>query len=931
MEVSPICLGDGWLPCVGEAMPPTNEGHLLHIEPAIWFKVLVLDSMSIDCTRRVILWNCNNDGLAGDAVNGESESMSSWRGLTESMYVGGELSGCGAEMEELFSSLEWLVAEYEVGQLPQQRLHEQLLQLLHCYLLPLVTLAPEDLPRVRSELHQQQDRLASMDELILQKNSKMEDVLGAQGRQLDHYVQGLISTDSDDHEHYSLEFAEMLYRDVQKEANCAANRLDFLQEEVEHAKSPSATERPQQQDLLEKRVQRDEGYKKYKDLLVAREELHNIIAKYMEAKRLRRRPSWRSIRSSRRPANPLHDIYAELHRQAAGLRAECTELMERKVLLMSVKEALRVVLNELEAGGTAVRLEQHQGSGQRPTDVLPSGGRGWLSLQEQIARLLDSPRHLVAKQHHDFCSEVRDKCQAALFEKHLSELTPSVPSSQDPNTSRWTASSLPASLPMSPAAPIPAHMSPPLVLDTASQPASVPSMEVPLRSNRESLIQLEGQLGDEDIVILHDTDKNYLKTAIETLKTDIKNHFDDISTKIQSELGHATKSAYKSIWLCYEVHFYEASMPHILQLYSAAYVAICDQLQQCMVRLTAQDLDLDQSIVGTFLQGQSMVMLAPVLEDPPTASPTVGPPLDNDLAQNNYQSRHPQPQAQGKPRASTVPAMEEVVNSSSALPQSRSAMDTTDNSVFVPSSTPVPAVEAVVNGTITSPECSDPTWNPQPTNTLDTEKLPSDVLMYPDECGMPPLNQDSTSSSDSQKGRLTTQRPASMTLLYNRRTWPLLQHRDSLEITEPPSEASSQDSGFVQLQPALLEYFQPALDCLHRARQARVPLHKLQQLTGCLREINRQLSASPEQQGIGTGTGACSDDLIDVLVILLCNWPDRGAAELYPHLMLLADVIPPFFEGGPYSFALVQFSVAFQFLQERLVIKNRITGNASVD
>lgn len=35
------------------------------IEPALWYKVLILDSIYIDCDNRVIYWNCHRDEESG--------------------------------------------------------------------------------------------------------------------------------------------------------------------------------------------------------------------------------------------------------------------------------------------------------------------------------------------------------------------------------------------------------------------------------------------------------------------------------------------------------------------------------------------------------------------------------------------------------------------------------------------------------------------------------------------------------------------------------------------------------------------------------------------------------------------------------------------------------------------------------------------------
>ena len=196
--------------------------------------------------------------------------------------------------------------------------------------------------------------------------------------------------------------------------------------------------------------------------------------------------------------------------------------------------------------------------------------------------------------------------------------------------------------------------------------------------------------------------------------------------------------------------------------------------------------------------------------------------------------------------------------------------------------------------------------------------------------------------------RITVHYPSSVTVIYNRRTWPLPQQSSLPADVEYGTDALSMEGSAAStpvqpaqpvprprcaglsthektlcLRPEFKQRFELAISCIRRTIGDNIPLTKLQHMTGCLREINKQVSDF-QAEALKTWLGACSDDLIDMLVILLCNCDPKDTMRLYPHLMLLTDLIPPFFQGGPYSFALVQFSVAFQFIQERLLIKNRI-------
>ena len=51
-----IHLKDGFCPCIGD-QENNISSNVAPIEPAIWCKVLVLYSISIDCNQRILRWS----------------------------------------------------------------------------------------------------------------------------------------------------------------------------------------------------------------------------------------------------------------------------------------------------------------------------------------------------------------------------------------------------------------------------------------------------------------------------------------------------------------------------------------------------------------------------------------------------------------------------------------------------------------------------------------------------------------------------------------------------------------------------------------------------------------------------------------------------------------------------------------------------------
>ena len=57
-RIEDIQLKDGFYPCVGGRERYLSDPSIsrTQMEPAIWFKVLVLESVSVDCNQRTVSW-----------------------------------------------------------------------------------------------------------------------------------------------------------------------------------------------------------------------------------------------------------------------------------------------------------------------------------------------------------------------------------------------------------------------------------------------------------------------------------------------------------------------------------------------------------------------------------------------------------------------------------------------------------------------------------------------------------------------------------------------------------------------------------------------------------------------------------------------------------------------------------------------------------
>ena len=439
------------------------------------------------------------------------------------------------------------------------------------------------------------------------------------------------------------------------------------------------------------------------------------------------------------------------------------------------------------------------------------------------------------------------------------------------------------------------------------------ALELHKDSNRNSLISLEGEIGTEDIVIVHDTQQDHLRKLVDTLKIEIYGHMEEIVKEFQTELNLVSPTSHKKLWLCYEAHFYDAVMGHLVKVYESAYSHISNKLCHCIPQLSADDLNLGDTVVAGLLENTSRKSLQRVqftecvlAEDNEKATPAVDSPVYLDYGGNDI--------ANGCPSDEGNVALEPAASQGF-------------NSGFV-----------------------------QDMDNVDIIAEKEDSLRTHSS-----QNSETRTQLDHHVKKVTTHYPSSVTVIYNRRTWPLptLQSLmgefergvdaltldgndgmsdDGLEqiaeqqtailrrsysgvLKETPSDGLS-PARKMRIRAKYRHCFAPALNCIHEALHDSVPLVKLQHLTHCLREIVESVSTLQTEE-LQMPMGVCCDNLLDMLVVLLCNCNPQTVAQLHAHVMMLTDLMPPCLMNGPYEYSLLQFFGAFQIIQERVVVKSR--------
>ena len=905
IEVLDVTLVDGYRPSVGGYRPDVEA-----LEPAIWFKVMVIDTVTIDCDERRLSWVPLCDSSVSNFVALESEVA-----LCGSYRLSGSSAGDDqrdlidysddtlyCQLNEAFEVIPDILARYESNQVMRDDFNEQLMQLLHVHILPSIRLTAQDRECIVDCIDSLKVVIDQIDKdisRIAENTSNVEKSLANLRKKV---LYQLMSGDkkANSGNMISHDFIRQLLEKegIEKDIAIAWAAVEDAQVTVERLKeNPEANSA----ELSSQRAKRDLVTAEYEQLLIAREKLKEMTR------------SGRGLAKRVRDAfheDQQHKIYGVIMSKLKEFEKLNEVITHKKLLVTSVKEAARLALNDIQSGNDSFGMEVDSVGAAHSTDVLGGSVTGpWQSLAKQIASILGNTSHQIAKLHRDFCRHIADVCSATVLEKQLYDESVQALQRSSNCSSKWKAetcnsivhSSSSSSMSefyvdlgnsafsqsdcaslsgeqschlsnsMELTKPDPLVRSLPVfqthpVENKVSRKPEIRKNSWSLRKAKSSsltpsfqsyvprgLISISPKDSSQDSpVIIVDTDRDCVRSAVELIRKKILDHFNRISIQLQHELSVSSgKSHYQQIWLDYESHFYQEMMVALTELYQLQYATITDAFCSSLPELTPSDLSLDEAVLIHLLQGQ---------HEESTCSFEICTQADSYDTENSHRS-HTLTRCTG----------------------------------------------------LAGAQMSDEGHVDDSTESDDLSRL---LRSHSEENKRPPLR----TVRISMPVIVVPHSPTSV-LVYERTLAPLpssLQSNTRLTLT-----ATS-----MTLKPCYRQQFEPALKQIEAAIEARTPESKLRHLTDCLRETTKQLAAFyVELYGDSSSQSSC-DELLDAVVILLCNVTGHQMALLYCQLSLLADLMAPWLVRGPYSFTLVQFTAACQFIQERLMMKrNRHISN----
>lgn len=915
-SASAVTLRDGYQPVVGctsPHLPGTNQQ--LELEPAIWFKTLIIDSIVVDCDRREVRWNRNQssahtepddcasfsfaqrrDSFQASSVFAESLlSLNNFVQHSYDLFEDGECYDYDSQKDELFDKAITLLTNKK--QMSMKEFDTELLRLLHCYILPAIRIKKEDVHLLKGAYDYVTTYLSRIEENILKKDKSVVLIEGSFGKQRDRLVMEFQSMNNV--RIASTEFLLVLLKDIEKDIESKQplhNALDF---EVNKMKLSNADETQ----LESKRIERDSVYSSLERFMMAREHIKNYVSRPSERKRFRL--------SKRPPRNVFHDIYQEIHVRLLKEKEEMQKLIERKVKIYTVREAINLSIKELQTQDETFGIEVRKGGSELSTDILGSvpKPREWMTLSEKVGELLMFKSKSLNKKYKTFCQQVIDRIQAAIETN--------------------------------------------IVFKPISRNSTVDEGSLLSTIDKKKTSQFYGSSTSSDgqSVNIENLSGQDLKEIILKLRDDVNEHMGDICNHMKE--SYLKEYSLEKIRICYEVPFYSEVLESLLQMYKLMYGSICKNLGRNISGMSLEILKVDDpwvvDLVQTVQRRRESLCEESSVKVPLGANDRVKErnyreamelysrlssysadrlsiPLNNCTLDELYKIADHDCQRLNQSLSSSRGAMSKIpdeldhydsqsVSSTDSLEIDFDAIDVfvsadpkiLDHGTTVTDQSEIPAnseraVEAASGLAVGESSVE------QTPEVIDNEAR-TDHIVEHDVL----LSANHLAESDTVNNAIQVEVTEGSDVSCSKDESINAEHVDPSN-----AETGNHNDNFKK---DFKELFQPALKFIVKSSEATTVASMLKQLTRAYRFVSKRISDIRMTYGVNEDVVTC-DDMLTASVVLLTYLEPEQISIFYATLNLMIDFIPTCLSGGVHDCTLTNFIAAFQFhIDTKLPVK----------
>lgn len=375
-----IQLVDGHIPRIAGLSSVDTLAVTDNLEPAIWCKVMVLQSITVDCDKRIACWR---SGI----LDKDGEPITHWLSGEDSFYDWDD------DVDELFNLANDLITENPLAERDEKEqkvkivdFERNLFKMLHCYILPKVQLYPADLDRMNTALKAQNKCITQLEDITLMHTRLAEHYLSHMRslRQTDIFptLETLVETGA-----VSEELVEVLMYDIKKAEPALRDEVNHAQLKVEKLKevlSRGAVCRKLNSDLAEARRNRDSVHRNLERLLIGKALVMILIDVAQQVNNTKVELSESCLQ------------YIRLYKRVKEEKKIAEDILDKKLRALGVRECIHSVIKDLEKDNPSY------GEDPEIKETKPE----WQTLNQRISFIVHNKEHPVGLNFNNFCQNL---------------------------------------------------------------------------------------------------------------------------------------------------------------------------------------------------------------------------------------------------------------------------------------------------------------------------------------------------------------------------------------------------------------------------------------------------------------------------------------------------------------------------------------------
>ena len=739
--------------------------------------------------------------------------------------------------------------------------YEELLKMLHVFILPEIKFDRKDRHCITEVLQKIEEQHDYIEDLIQKKDKTKRNTENSLSKQR----QSLLLTENFSSGKYvsSLDskfltiFLQHLEKDIRQ-----LNEVLLASDK----KVSSLRDSYSQKDIAKVETARGESKEIYSALeraIIAREEIKNVISRKHVKKKFKK---------NRDSTADFHELYVEVSKRLDQTNAEIRELIICKIKLSSVREAALLTVKEIDSDGVSYGYNRKKGSFEIETDLFDPSNKPeeWATLTERVKTYMQVKQVGFRIGYEKFCTQIEHKCQHLFDQSKLFGLS---------NTAQKA--------PVSP---------------TTAQFINVLGNEAVSRRSRTVSHHCdfpEVKLGTLSRISRYSTRWSIgciPKHECEAICKEVTNHISDVAYDLAVDMkgtNEILKSFHNKLYVCYEEHISAKLMPVLSELYEQSYREQCETLAVWLARDSCDVMFTQKTITSLF-----------------GGSPDSSEESSREVSLNMEETEVKVPLGSSKTdtigsfslRNMSLDELYDKFNKQSeGMPQSFvGALDMCPDDYLVTES----AKESMENQLLPEENGLADGNEGLHNHTKDkTDLHPEEHFLElkvgnnnAEASGYTPGPAEHTEESD----------------VLGLPTYSEVMMREKHPNNPPPyTSLQSYKNKFYK-------EFEQFFTLVQEEDQICTLFGKLRQMTRINKYVENQITRLRSEHNKQSVT--CTDDILDVIILLLCKLEAPWLLKLYAHLNLTIHLSPPFMQGNAHDYSLVNISVAYQHLFEQQVL-----------